>query len=455
MRVIIRAVFVTALVALSGFVGAQTANPLTISGSVEPTTQLSLADGSGYANLSSGPGGRTFIRFSDKISQYSNLVIRFGAPYLDDRSGSSYNSTITPTGFPIANNSWNSGVGIQDAYASTDILGELGMNQLIGLKLQAGMFHLRAPTFSRGLNFGLGTGEDNSRSEIYTNYTFSYPGSSYESYKWSLEVPVNAWKDSFPLSVRVGSDLDLSGRNEATGFTGYAEATGRNLYLFDDLFVVDWAAYYTLKARDAAPSGTPYIQNGNIFGLELATGFGFDNGISIGLGANADYAVYDYQAQWSGTATLRNYNGEGSLNFEAGADVTAKDWAKVYGAWVHRNYFNLDVTTANPGNWAQNYAAARLDVLLVKTLTPYVGGSYVVSYDTIKDPYTHQLRGSPSNGTPLSWEAGLMWALTKSVQLDVGYTKGNNSALTNFGSVINAIQQDDGGAAFFRGTWKF
>ena len=440
-----------ALLAVSAMAWAQDANPLTISGSIQPTTQLSLDDGSGYANLSSGPGGRTYIRFSDRLSKYSSLVIRFGAPYLNDKSGTAYDSNVE------AANSWNSGVGIQDAYASTDILGELGMNDIIGLKLQAGMFRLKAPTFSRGLNFGLGTGEDNTRTEVYGNYTFPYPGASYESYKWTLEIPVNALKDVFPVTVKVGSDLDLSGKNEKTGFTGYAEVGGRNLYLLDDKIVIDWAGYYTLKARDAAPTGTPYIANGHIFGGVFDLGLGFDNGISVGLGAAAEYAAYDYKAIWSGATNLKSYS-EGSLNWQAGLDVTGKDLAKVYGAFVHRNAFNVDMGSGGVNasyNFAQNYVAFRADVLAIKTLTPYFGGTYVLGYETIKDKQTGTYRGKPSNDKPLAWEAGLMWALTANVELDAGYTKGANNALTNFGAVINAIQQDADGAAFFRGTWKF
>lgn len=425
---------------LSLTVGAQTYGPLTISGSIRPRTQLNLDDKTGTANLSSGPGGSTFIRFNARLSDYSSMTLRLGAPYLDDASGSSYDSAVG------AANSWNTPVGLQDAYATTDILGELGMDQLIGLRLQAGMFRLKPPMFSRGLNFGFGSGDDYSRAEIYGNYTFPYPGASYESFKWSLEVPVNAIKNVFPLSLRVGSDLDLTGKDQKTGFTGYAEVSGRNFYFLEDKFVADWVLYYTLKARDAAPSDTAYVENGNIFGGQFSLGFGFENGLSFGLGAAADYALFDYRASWSGPLTLKDYS-DNRLNWQAGLDVTAKDLFKAYGAFVHRNAFNVDASSMM--DYAQNFIAFRLDLLLVKNLVPYFGGSYVLGDETVKD------RGEPEDFDKLSWESGVMWTLTKNIQLDAGYTHGANGAVTNFGAVLNAIEQSKKGAIFFRAGWKF
>jgi len=321
------------------------------------------------------------------------------------------------------------------------------------------MFRLKAPVFSRGMNFGLGTGEEGSRSEVFDLYTFPYPGASYESYKWSLDIPFNALKTVFPLNIKMGSDLDLSGVHEKTGFTGYAEIGGRNLYVADDRFVIDWAAYYTLKARDAAPAGTPYIAGGNIIGAVVSVGFGFENGISVGLGGTADLALYDFKAKWAGTATLRDYAGESSLNWQAGFDLTDKDLFKLYGAMVHRNYFNLDIGTVTtpltPANWAQNYIAGRLDVLVIKKLTPYVGGTYVLGYETVTDPLIFKDRGTPPDADALSWEAGLMWNLSPSIEFDAGYTMGNNNALATFGAVINAIVQSKTGAVFFKAGWKF
>ncbi len=446
------------LFASTGFLSAQDTNSLTISGSVRPRTQLSLADGTGYANLSSGPGGSTYIRFSNKFSNFSTLVIRFGAPYLDNKSGTAYDSTKTSTGIDMATNSWLTAVGLQEAYGNTDILGELGMNELIGLKLQAGMFKLKAPMFSRGQNFGFGSGDEGSRSEVFGNYTFPYAGASYESYKWSLEVPFNALKDVFPLSLKVGSDLDLTGKFQKTGFTSYAEASGRNLYLAEDTFVVDWAVYYTLKARDAAPTGTPYIAGGNILGGVLSLGFGFENGLSFGLGGAADLALYDYKGKWAGNSTLRFYN-ESSLNWQGGLDVTLKDGFKVYGTMIHRNQFDLDEGTAAapklPVNYAQNFVAFRFDLQSIKNLTPYVGGTYVLGYETVKDPLTFLIRTPVPVSDTLSWEAGLMWDLTKNIQLDGGYTLGKNNALSTFGAVVNAIEQSEKGAIFFRAGWKF
>jgi hypothetical protein len=450
---------VAAFFAVSVLAEAQEANPLTITGSLAPRTQFDFGDGSGYANLSSGPGGAAFLRFADKLDKYSNLVIKIGTPYLDNKSGTTYNSTTATSSAGIATNSWISGVGIQEAYAATDILGELGMAEVIGLKLQAGMFRLKAPVFSRGLNFGFGTGEDFSRSEIYSNYTFSIPGNSYESYKWSVEIPVNALKDVFPVSVKVGSDLDLTGHNEKTGFTGYAEVGGRNLYLLDDKFVVDWVAYGTLKSRDSAPTGVAYIDNGKIFGGEVSVGFGFDSGLSVGLGGAADYALYSYSAGWNG-ATVKSYTDEGSLNWQAGLDLTQKDLVKVAGAYVHRNLFDLDTDTTSgsqvPVNYAQNFVAARADLLLVKNLTPYAGGSYVVGYETIKDDKTKKIRtAAPANDTPLSWEAGLVWKLTNAIDLTCGYTKGDNNLVTNFPATVNAIVPSASGAVFFKAGFKF
>lgn len=443
----------TALIALTGLVSAQEANPLTITGSVRPRTQLNIDDGTGYANLSSGPGGNTFIRFTNKLSNYSTMVLRFGAPYLDDKSGTAYDSA------DAASNSWITSVGVQDAYGTTDILGELGKNDIIGLKLQAGMFRLKTPMFSRGLNFGLGTGEDFSRSEVYGNYTFAYPGASFESYKWSLEIPFNVSRNVFPLSVKIGSDLDLTGKFQKTGFTGYAEIGGRNLYVGDDRFVIDWVMYYTLKERDAAPAGTPYIEGGKIAGGVVSLGFGFENGLSFGFGGAADYATYSYKAKWAGTATLREYE-EDSLNWQAGMDVTARNIFKLYGAMMHRNLFDIDVGTVaapkTPVNYAQNYVAFRIDLLPIKKLTPYFGGTYVLGYETIKDlQVNNKLRGEPATYDDLSWEAGLMWALTANVQLDGGYTIGANNAFSTFGAVINAIEQSEKGAVFFRAGWKF
>jgi hypothetical protein len=448
-----------AFLAAAAVAPAQEAKPLTITGSLAPRTQFDLSEGTGYANLSSGPGGAAFLRFADKLDKYSNLVIKVGTPYLDNKSGTAYNSTSAPASAGIATNSWISGVGVQEAYASTDILGELGMADVVGLKLQAGMFRLKAPVFSRGLNFGFGTGEDFSRSEIYSNYTFSIPGASYESYKWSVEVPVNALKDVFPVSVKVGSDLDLTGKGEKTGFTGYAEVGGRNLYLLDDKFVVDWVAYGTLKARDSAPTGVAYIDNGKILGGEVSVGFGFDNGLSVGLGGAADYALYSYSAGWSGT-TVKSYTDEGSLNWQAGLDLTQKDLLKLAGAYVHRNLFDLDTDTAAgsqvPVNYAQNFAAFRLDVLAVKNLTPYAGGTYVVSYDTVKDEKTKKIRtAAPSNSTPLAWEAGLVWKLTTAIDLTCGYTKGDNNLVSNFPPTVNAIVPSANGAVFFKAGFKF
>jgi len=445
-------VLVGVLLALTGMVFAQDSKSLTISGSVKPKTQLNLDDGTGYANLSAGPGGNTFIRFTNKFSNYSSMVLRFSAPYIDDRSGSAYDSTVG------AYNSYITSVGIQDAYAYTDILGELGLNELIGLKLQAGMFRLKAPMFSRGLNFGLGTGEDYSRSEVYGNYTFAYPGASFESYKWSLELPVNALKDVFPLSVKVGSDLDLTGKFQKTGFTAYAELGGRNLYVANDTFVIDWVLYGTLKARDEAPANVPSIEGGTILGGDLSLGFGFENGLSVGLGAAADYAMYDFKAKWAGTATLREYE-ESNLNWQAGIDVTGKDMFKLYAAMMHRNLFDLDVGTVDapktPVNYAQNYLAFRADVLAVKTLTPYFGATYVLGYETVEDSLISRLRGEPADYDPLAWEAGLMWTLTGNIQLNAGYTQGLNNAFSNYGAVINALEQSEKGAVFFGASWKF
>lgn len=439
-------------VLLAASLGAQEGSALTISGSVRPRAQLDLSDGTGLANLSSGPGGATFIRFTNRFSPYSSLVLRFGAPYLDSASGSAYDSNVAAT------NSWITAAGLQDAYGITDILGELGLNELIGLRLQAGMFRLKAPMFSRGLNFGLGTGDDYSRSEVFGHYTFPYPGASFESYKWSLEIPFNVLKDSFPLTLRFGSDLDLTGQLQKTGFTAYAEMSGRNLYLIDDLFVVDWALYSTLKARDAAPAGTPYIAGAQIYGGSLSVGFGFENGLSVGLGAAADYALYSYKAKWAGTLTLRDYN-ESDLNWQAGLDLTLKDVFKFYGAFVHRNVFDLDIGTVTdpktPVNYSQDFAALRLDLRLVPRLTPYVGGTYVVNSKVVEDPLVFKKRGTPPTGEALSFEAGLMWELTPNITLDAGYTRGKNNAVATFGAVINALEQTEKDAVFFRAGWRF
>lgn len=444
--------FLFATVAVLGFstgVWAQVNPAVTVTGSVAARTELNLDNGDGYANLYSGPGGQTYIRFASQLDPYSNLVFKLGAPYVDDQSGTAYNSTTTTTiGNDNATNSWVSGVGIMEAWGQTDILGELKMNQLVGLKLKAGMFHLKAPVFSRGMNFGLGTGEEGSRSEVYDLYSFSYPGSSYEAYKWSLEVPFNFLKDSFPLSVRVGSDLDLSGHKEKTGFTGYAEASGRNLYLLDDQFVVDWALYSTVKARDAAPEGTPYITGGTVYGGLIDVGFGFENGPSFGVGAQADWTAYDYNAMWNGSTTLDSYS-ENNLNWQIGADVTLKDWGKVYGAYVHRNAFNVDIAKSTY-DYAQNFVAMRLDVKVLSWITPYWGGTYVINNETINNHGT-----PPDAADKLSWEAGVMWNLTPSFELDGGYTRGDNGALATYGAVINAIEQCEEGALFFKTRWKF
>jgi hypothetical protein len=444
--------FLFAIVAVLGFstgVWAQEKPMVTITGSVAARTQLNLDDGTGYANLYSGPGGETYIRFAGQLDPYSNLVFKLGAPYVDDQSGTAYNSTTTTNiGNENATNSWVSGVGIMEAWGSVDILGELGMNQMIGLKLKTGMFHLKAPVFSHGMNFGLGTGEEGSRSEVYDLYSASYPGSLYEAYKWSVEIPFNFLKDSFPLSFRVGTDLDLTGHKQKTGFTGYAEASGRNLYVLDDRFVVDWAVYTTLKARDAAPAGTPYITGGNIYGGLISVGFGFENGPSFGLGAQADWAVYDYDALWGSSTTLKSYS-ENNLNWQVGADMTLKNWGKVAGAYVHRNAFNLDI--AKPiYDYAQNYVAARLDVQVVPKVTPYWGGTYVIDNKTVSNHGT-----PPEAADELSWEAGVMWTLTPSFEIDGGYTRGENGALATYGAVINAIEQSKLGAVFFKTRWKF
>jgi len=425
---------------------------LTISGSLRPRTQYELSTGDGYANLSAGPGGTSYIKFQDKLSAYSALVMKFSTPYLDDKSGTDYTSTVA------ANNSFLSGVGIQEAYGSTDILGELGQNQIVGLKLQAGMFRLKAPVFSRGMNFGLGTGEEGSRSEVFTNYTFEYAGKSYESYKWSLEVPVNVWKSVFPLTVRVGSDLDLTGKNEQTGFTGYAEVSGRNLYLGDDLFVVDWALYYTLKGRDSAPSTAASIDGGQVFGGLVSTAFGFENGLSVGVGAAADVAYYSYRAYW-GQATIHNYD-EHRLNWQVGADLTQKDWAKGSAAFIHRTAFSIDSRDSlddpvTPYEYYQNYVAFRVDCLVLKNFTPYFGGTYVLKTESFLDPYSFLPRGTVPTGDKLSWETGVMWNVTPAVELDLGYTLGKNNALATFGAVINAIEQSSSGAVFARAGWKF
>lgn len=448
------------IVSLLGFTltaGAQNSD-LTITGSVRPRVQVNLEDGTGYANLSSGPGGSTFIRFSYKLSPFSSLVLRFGAPYLDSRSGTAYDSTKTSTGSDIAVNSWLSGVGIQEAYGVTDILGEMKMDSVLGLKLQAGMYKLKAPVFSRGLNFGFGTGDDYSRSEVFVGYTFPYPGASYESYKWNVEIPVNALKEVFPLNLRVGSDLDLTGKFQKTGFTGYADLGGRNLYLVNDLFVVDWNLNYTYKVRDAAPAGTPYVAGAQMFGGALGIGFGFENGLSVGIGGAADLASYSYKARWAGTATLRDYS-ERRLNYQAGLDLTMKSWAKLSGAYVHRNKFDVDVGTVTdpktPVDYAQNYAAFRLDWLSIPSLTPYFGGTYVLGYETVMDTLINRIRTTPENTDKLAWEAGLMWDLTRNIELDCGYTQGANNALTNYGAVLNAIEQSKKGAVFFRAGWKF
>ena len=462
---------VVALTTATGFAFGQDANPLTISGSVRPQTQYNLSDGTGWANLSSGPGGQSYIKFADKLSKYSSLVLKFGTPYLDDKSGSTYDSTKGTDSAGSAINGWISGVGIQEAYGSTDILGELGANDLIGLKLQAGMFKLKAPTFNRGMNFGLGTGDEGSRSEVYDLYTVSIPGNSYESYKWSVEVPFNVLKDVFPLNLKVGSDLDLTGKGERTGLTAYAEASGRNLYLLDDKFVVDWAVYYTYKGRDAAPVGTPYVDNGKVFGGLVDLGFGFENGLSFGFGAAADLAAYSYKAAWNGSlGTLSSYD-ESNLNWQVGMDVTAKDLVKVYGAMIHRNYFNIGqidstgayvaLSSTAAENYSQDYAAFRLNLLPVKGLTPYFGGTYVLGYTFVKDTKTKKNRGDGTtddvlkNSTPLSWESGITWNVTNFFTLDAGYTRGANNALATFGAVINAIKQSDQGAIFARAGWKF
>jgi hypothetical protein len=425
---------------------------LTISGSVRPRTQLDLSDGTGQANLSAGPGGSSYLRFQERLSPWSVLVLKFSTPYLDDESGTDYTSTVA------ASNSFIAGVGIQEAYGATDILGELALNQIVGLKLQAGMFRLKAPVFSRGMNFGLGTGDEGSRSEVFTNYTFDYAGKSYESYKWSLELPVNALKDVFPLTVRVGSDLDLTGQDEQTGFTGYAEVSGRNLYLVDDLFVVDWALYYTLKGRDSAPAGTASVDGGQVFGGLVSTGFGFANGISIGLAGAADVAYYSYRSSW-GQVTVQNYD-EHRLNWQVGADVTVKEWAKVSGAVIHRTAFSVDSRDSlddpvTPYDYYQNYLAFRLDGMVIKNLTPYFGGTYVLKTEAFLDPISFLPRGTVPSGDKLSWEAGLMWNLTPSFELDVGYTRGKNNALATFGAVINAIEQSQDGALFARAGWRF
>jgi len=456
MNALLRGAVVAALLVSASTLWAKD-DIFSVTGGLRAQTQLNLDEGTGYADLDSGPGSASYLKATVRPDDWTTIVMKLGTPYTASSSGDAYNAKNSAT------NSWLSGVGIQEAYALTDLLGETKVTGLpVGLKLQVGMFRLKPAMFSRGLNFGFGTGDDYSRAEIFSGWGITPPGFSYESYKWAVEVPVLAIKDAFPLSFRLGSDLDLTGAKQSTGFTGYAEISGRNLYLVDDLFVVDWVGYYTYKHRDAAPSGTPYANMAQIGGGQLSVGFGLNNGISFGLGGAADWTAYSYDGQWAGTGTIQNY-GEGRLNWQAGADVTFDKLAKVYGAYVVRNGLSLAVADADgnalvPYDYVQNFVAFRVDILPVAGLTPYFGGSYVLSNKGADDDIwsvTRKVDPAAAKAEALSWEAGLMWAVSSTLQIDAGYTKGENHTVTNFASTLNAYDNSDSGALFARVGWKF
>jgi hypothetical protein len=381
----------------------------TISGEVTAKGYVSPSGGSSGADLDKAHGASladddTHIRFTYNFSEYSGAMFSLG-----------FNGGMNEK--PSAT--------VKDVWGWSDILGELGMNKAVGLRISMGMLkddggigkrHFNA---SRGLDFGFNSGDD-----VYTD-----TGAATDTYNWRLDIPMNFMSDVFPLNLGVISDLDFSRNNG--GHSTIVELSSQNMNIADGMMTLNWNVYYQNFMKSDSGTGS----SGDAWNEDTAKHYDF---MAVGGSLGLDMAIGNSMLLGVGTAMTW----QEQRNFLDLADPKRHEFNMAVGTHfgmvdifdLHVGFMGYQAESSNKA-FTKNWLALRADFLMIPKVKIF-GGLGIGLSDTITNK--------------ISYEVGMRFDPIDNLNFMVGWQAGSDE----LGS-IEAVQETVKGAIYVRATWLF
>lgn len=399
---------------------SNTERGLNISGEVTVKGYVGPFEGQDQSGASLGDDD-TYLRFTYNFSEYSGAQMTVGFDL---------KMNTKPGG----------GVTMKDAYGWSDILGEMGMNDVVGLKISMGILQddggIRNRHFygSKGLDFGFESGDG-----IYGD-----TGSATDSYSWRLDIPMNFMKDVFPLNLGVTSDLDFSRKNG--GHSTIVELSSSGMKLADSMVSLNWNVYYQ-NFTNAHNNGVA-ANNGSAVNKTFDYDF-----MAVGGSVGADMVLGD--SFLVGVGTAMTWQEQRNIYVGGIIPTNAKRYDFDMMAGIHAGMVNIfDLHFAFMGTQAndarsvanaglgfedkmfnKNWLALRANFLMIPKVMIF-GGMGIGLSDTIQNK--------------ISYEVGVRFDPIDNLNFMVGWQAGSDE----LGS-IEAVQETVQGAIYVRGTWTF
>jgi hypothetical protein len=358
--------------------GVRWLNEFSFHGELVARTQVNM-DGTAYAGLDNSE-----LHFSYRFTEYSGVVynMRVGH-YWIGLFGGQWNGN---TGM---NNDWSTGpvVHTDHLYAYTDILGEIGANDYIGLGFKIGIMgdgsEFRGA--AHAMDFGFETGDGFQSDWVRDRLNI----------RW--DIPIHALNDIFPLKVWIIHDADFSRSNNDFSISAHIESTG--MTLVEDRAWLDWNAYYNYKGgMETGNNNTPGSGAGALaleshsIGLTMGSSIRVGDNMYVGLGFGVDYRKFGHGKEYSGagvhwhgrdledTARALGVNYLGQFGYVVGARFYWGDMFRFN--FAYRGRMDVNGVIKEPGvddsrhhtqYWASSIAV-RFDLLSLSRWVELYGG---------------------------------------------------------------------------------
>ncbi len=348
---------------------------------------------------------------------------------------SEYSGAQMTVGFKLAmNDTPAAGVTMKDAYGWSDILGEFGVNQMVGLKISMGILQddggIRNRHFnaSNGLDFGFESGDG----------VYAGTGSATDLYNWRLDIPMNFMKDVFPLNLGVTSDLDFSRKNG--GHSVIVELASQGMELADGMVNLNWNVYFQNFMNNhnngvAANTGKAfhstntydYIAVGGSLGVDIAIGDSFLLGVGTAVMWQEQRNFYDGITAIPLLSPKRD-----EFNMSAGVHFGMVDIFDLHFAFMGFQGINKDLEDKA---FSKNWLAVRANFLMIPKVMIY-GGLGIGLTNNIDNK--------------ISYDVGMRFDPIDNLFFMVGWQAGSDE----LGS-IEAVQETVKGSIYVRATWSF
>ncbi|NIZ18578.1 hypothetical protein [Entomospira culicis] len=417
-------------------------NEMTFSGEMRFSTQMNM-DGTSYVHVD-----QSELNFNYKFTKYTgvNMQLQLGK-FGGEWSGGFWNAEDPNLEDKVTSS---------NSHGYTDILGELGMDDHVGLKFTIGLITDNSNYLAdkHALGFGFMSGDD-----IQTDVVKD---------KWNIrwDVPIYALSDTFPLKIWMIHDADFSRSNN--DFSTILNIESEGMTLMDGALAIDWNIYYAYigsaqwgidGGRDTGnvdADGNPILEGGwlrdpdgnpegwygvgrkleqHTVGGSGGVSYNLNDDMRIGFAFAADFGMYTHGkeyfgegVQWHGaslndTATALGVAYLNRFGFTTGLRYTWTDMIRFnigYGQKLQMK----PVDSASEATFTERHALAmRFDLLMFSKFFEVYGGMSVDlrKNESVEQYFGHSLQGYERFG----FDMGMKFVGISNMELLLGYFVGN------------------------------